>query len=79
MSFLPESIFGKETQDHWCYYFEKAELAEQFSDWDRIAELADEVRHKGLTPKDVTEWRPFIAGYRNIGRENDAQLLSRTN
>ena len=76
---LPESIFGKETQDDWCYYFEKAELAEQFSDWDRIAELADEVRHKGLTPKDVTEWRPFIAGYQNIGRENDAQLLSRTN
>ena len=76
---LPESIFGRETEDDWCYYFEKAELAEQFGDWDRIAELADEVRRKGFSPKDVTEWRPFIEGYKKIGRKNDATLLSRMN
>ena len=40
---------------------------------------ADEVMQKGLSPKDITEWRPFIEGYKRIGRENDAHLLSRRN
>ena len=76
---LRESIFGREQIDDWCYYFEKAELAEQFGDWNHIAELADEAREKGLSPKDATEWRPFIEGYKKIGRKNDAQQLSVTN
>jgi hypothetical protein len=76
---LQESIFGREIVDDWCYYFEKAELAEQFGDWHQIAELADKAREKGLSPNDATEWRPFIKGYKKIGRENDAQQLSLKN
>jgi hypothetical protein len=74
---LPESIFGREAESDWCYYFEKAELAEQYGDWELVAEFADEVRRKGLSPSDATEWRPFIEGYKKMGRGTDARLLSR--
>jgi hypothetical protein len=76
---LRESIFGRAPIDDWCYYFEKAELAEQFGDWHQIAELADKAIENGLSPKDPTEWRPFIEGYKKMGRENEAQQLSLKN
>jgi hypothetical protein len=74
---VPESIFGSNPERDWCFYFEKAELAKQFHNWKRIVELADEARSRGLSPRDTTEWQPFIEGYKKIGRENDAKMLSK--
>ena len=64
--------------DDWCYYFQKAELAEQFHDWGRIVQLGDEARSKGLLPEDTTEWRPFIKGYKKMDNPKRENVAGRT-
>lgn len=74
---LPTSIFGSEPQHNWCYYYQKADLARQFQDWQKIGELGDEARAKNLAPADKDEWLLFVEGYQKIGRYSDAtQLLN---
>lgn len=67
--FLPEPDHG------WCYYFQKADLARQMGDWREVASLGDEARRRKLKPGDASEWTPFIEGYENSGRIEDAQVL----
>lgn len=55
-------IFGLEPVKTWCYYFQKASLARQSKDWDRLYQLTQEVLEKNLKPKDINEWLPFIEG-----------------
>ena len=61
-------IFGKEDQDNWCYFYEKAELAKQNSDWDTIIELGNAAIETGYSPQSLEsnsphEWKPFIEGF----------------
>ena len=72
---LPTSIFGSEPQHDWCYYYQKADLARQFQDWQQIVALGDEVRTKGLAPSDKDEWLLFVEGYERMGRYSDANQL----
>ena len=58
----PAIIFGSEPAYNWCYFFQKASLARQLKDWDRLSQLTREVFQKNLKPKDVNEWLPFIEG-----------------
>lgn len=59
---IPTQIFGFEPYHDWCYYFEKASLARQFSNWETILQLFSEVKGKNMKPKDINEWLPFIEG-----------------
>jgi hypothetical protein len=77
----PQAMFGAEPAHTWCYYFEKADLARQYGDWQQVAALGDQARAKGFTPKhsgtdSPQEWRPFIQGYAMLGRWQDAVDLS---
>jgi hypothetical protein len=78
----PEAMFGVEpSHKSWCYYFEKADLAAQYADWQQAAELGDQARAAGFSPTRsgsdaAQEWRPFISGYAMLGRWQDAQELS---
>lgn len=58
----PEIIFGKEPIHDWCYYFEKASLARQLKEWDKLSQLTNDVLNTNLRPKDPNEWLPFIEG-----------------
>jgi hypothetical protein len=69
------SIFGPEPPHTWCYYFEKAELARQFSDWNTIEQLGDQVESLGYHPDYIYEWRSFIEGYAHTGGWDKAQYL----
>lgn len=73
---LPENLFGKENNAIWCYYFEKAELARQMSDWNQVTQLGDEASAKKLKPKDPTEWNVFIEGYARAGNFSRAKTLT---
>jgi hypothetical protein len=68
----PNSIFGPEPEHTWCYYFEKADLARQTGDWQRVAELGDQAEKAGFSPNDPQEWIPFIEGYAKVGRWEEA-------
>jgi hypothetical protein len=74
----PASIFGREPDHSWCYYFQKADLARQWKNWPQVAQIGDEARRLGLAPGDSTEWLPFVEGYLRTGRPAEAeQVLAR--
>ncbi len=72
----PPDLFGDEIAHTWCYYFQKAELARQFHDWEQILELAEQVDQKRFEPQNRFEWRPFVDGYLHMERYRDAQALT---
>ena len=54
------TIFGKEPEHGWCYYYEKMSLARQQGDWPEVARLSDEAQQLGLRPRDRSEWMPAL-------------------
>jgi hypothetical protein len=60
---LVQFLFGPEPAHNWCYYFEKADLALQSGEWEKVAELGDQASKAGLHPEDWVEWTPFLQAY----------------
>jgi len=81
----PETIFGKEPpHTWWCYFYQKAELARQLGEWERVAALGDEAQALGYTPQSdganaTHEWLPFIEAYARLNRWEDALRLTLQN
>jgi hypothetical protein len=73
----PADIFGREPPHDWCYYYEKAALASQIQDWNRIASLAQEAAQAGLGPYNGTELIPFIEGYAHLEQWQPAYQYTR--
>jgi hypothetical protein len=69
-------ILGSEPTHEWAYYYQKAELAREFSDWQKVSLYGDEVRHKRYMPRDQSEWFPFIEAYAMTGRYDLAAKLT---
>lgn len=72
----PEQLLGPEPPRHWCYYFQRADLARQQEDWQEVVRLGDQLRHEGWQPQDATEWQLFIDGYKHVGRLDAARALA---
>ena len=68
--FIPEPSHG------WCYYYQKAELGAQNSDWPSIVDLYSEVVESGFEPIDQTEWAPFIHALAKTGNLDKAEELT---
>jgi len=69
-AFTPyQPIFSQEPAHTWCYYYEKAELALQFADWQQVADLGAEASQQELRPVDRVEWMPFLQAYAHLGDE----------
>lgn len=63
----PEEIYGKTNTQTWCYYFQKADLARQFGEWDEIVRLWEEAQAVGERPDNGFEYIPFIEGFGHTG------------
>ena len=63
----PTEIVGEEPDHDWCYYFEKADLARQFGNWDEIIELGEKAQSAGKVARVPTEWLPFLEAYLRRG------------
>jgi hypothetical protein len=74
---LPASLFAPEPAHAWCYYFEKAELARQFGDWQKVAGLGDIAFKLDDHPNNPVERFVFIEGYAHVGDWKRALRLSR--
>lgn len=74
-----ERLFGPQPERDWCYYFEKAELAGQLGDWEKVAALADQALSDmpELEGGQAYELVTFIRGYAYSGRWEKALALSR--
>ena len=73
---LPDPPFIKEPPHAWCFYYEKAELARQIGDWNKIIALGMEAKQKGLAPQDAIEWLPFIEAEARTGAWSSAESLT---
>lgn len=72
----PALLFGPEPPHGWCYYFEKASLAGQQGDWNKVAELAGQVNKLGLHPNDQVEWMPFLQAAAYLGDTQQVKAIS---
>jgi hypothetical protein len=72
----PASIFGSEPEHTWCYYFEKAELAHQYEDWQEVIRLMKEAQRLGFTPTEMKEYLPLLEAYLQTGQVEPARALS---
>jgi hypothetical protein len=60
-------IYAPEPAHGWCYYFERADLARQYRDWQQVVELGDQAFQLDDYPNDPTERFVFVEGYAHIG------------
>jgi hypothetical protein len=68
--------FFPEPEHGWCYYFAKAALANQQSDYETSAMLANEALSFKLQPEDPREWLVFVEAYAMSGEIAQAEEIS---
>lgn len=73
---VPKWLFGAEPEHRWCYYFQKADLARQEGNWEKVAQLGDRTFAVPYFPDDPAEYLPFIEAYARLGRFEQAQKLT---
>ncbi len=56
-------LFLEKPSENWCYYFEKADLARQFGDYEEIERLGNMAINANYFPRVASEWLPFLEGY----------------
>jgi hypothetical protein len=76
---LPEEIYGKQNTNAqtWCYYFEKADLARQYGQWDEIARLWQKSQSVGEQADNGFEYIPFIEGYGHLEDWTQVKTLTK--
>ncbi len=70
-------VYNPEPAHGWCYYFEKADLAGQFGEWEQVVKLGDQAFALNDFPNDPIERFVFIEGYAHAGDWERAIKLSR--
>jgi len=60
-------IVGDEPPRNWCYYFEKADLAWQYKDYQKIIDLYNEADQNGLSSAIASEYYPFVDAFAHLG------------
>jgi len=72
----PTFFFPQEPPHGWCYYFAKAELAQQNGNYAAAAALIRQARNLGYAPEDPTEWLLFAQAFALSGDLAAARELS---
>lgn len=62
------SIFGQEPEHDWCYYYQKAQLANQQQRWTDSIALMQAAASQGLSPAISIEWLPLARAYAMTGQ-----------
>jgi len=60
-------IFGPEPSHEWCFFYEKADLARQRGDWEKVIAIGEQAFGQGLEAGDPIEWMPFLQAYAQRG------------
>lgn len=71
----PSAIFGAEPPHTWCYYYQKAALAAQFEEWDKVNQLWSAAAEQGYSPKNAVEMSPFIRALYKTNQPQKAEGL----
>ncbi|MCA1900076.1 MAG: hypothetical protein LDL50_05135 [Chloroflexi bacterium] len=73
----PQTVYGDEPAHEWCYYFQKADLAAQSGDWERVVSLGEEALRLKFSPDDRVEWMPFLKAYALTGRAEQLETTAK--
>lgn len=73
----PQAVYGGEPARDWCYYFQKADLAAQSGDWERVVSLGEEALRLQFSPDDRVEWMPFLKAYAITGRAEQLKTTAK--
>ena len=73
---LDKTLFGNEPAHDWCYFYEKAELARQQSNWEQVVKLYNQAQKSGLSALMPVENLPFIEGFAIVGQTDIALKLT---
>jgi hypothetical protein len=73
----PPSMLSPEPAHTWCYLYEKADLARQVNDWQKVTDLGDMAAKSMLKPVNLSEYLPFIEGYAHLQNWDKAGALSK--
>ena len=73
---VPSRYFGPEPARDWCYYFEKAELARQYGDWEEVLMNYESASSAGFTARQPVENLVFIEALARLGKPDKAARLS---
>jgi hypothetical protein len=73
---LPAQYFGAIDEGTWCYFFEKAELANQDQDWNTTISLYSQAQTLNLEPELKSEYLPFIRAFVENGNIETALNIS---
>ncbi len=72
----PQDIFGTEPEHDWCYFYQKASLAQQQKDWKEVISFEAQAAELGLRPNDAVEWLPFLEANAMTGNFEHMEELS---
>jgi hypothetical protein len=72
----PADIFGPEPDHSWCYYFQKADLAAQQGDWEKVIDLWEQAQSRSLRPGHGVELFPFVRAQASRGGWGEAVELT---
>jgi hypothetical protein len=73
---VPSRYFGPEPARDWCYYFEKAELARQYGDWEEVLMNYESASSAGFTARQPVENLVFIEALARLGKPDKAARLT---
>lgn len=65
----PAAYFGPEPPHDWCYYYQKAALARQTGDWEKVIRFGEQALAEGHYPADKIEWLPFMQAHAALGQK----------
>ncbi len=74
---LPEDIYGRQNTTSWCYYFQKADLARQYEQWDQVVRLWEAAQFAGERADNGFEYIPFIEGFGHTEDWEQVMMLTK--
>lgn len=72
----PVRFFGAEPERSWCYYFQKAELARQFEDWEAVVKNYESASSAGYSVLQPVENLVFLEAFARLGQTETASRLT---
>ena len=71
------AIFGREPPHTWCYYYQKADLARQLGQWDKVIQLYKQAAELGFSSGQGGEYLPLLEANARSGEWNQAYQVSK--
>jgi len=76
-SFLLKYLYTHPEKD-WCYYYQKADLANQFEEWEETIQFWESATLNGKQPENGFEYLPFIEAFAHSGDWTTAKKMTQT-